>query len=361
MVALYLITRVFWGTIVIPELTAGQAGRDAWLSILGATIAALPLGFLVAKLAARHPGKTMVEYAAEVLGRPAAVVIGLFLTVYFGFLAASAARALGEAYSSVFMKLTPLAIFVLTTVAVAAVAARQGLEVLARASENVLILGIVFILLILVLPVKEMQLWHMLPVLEHGLAPVLKAGLTSLAFDAEVVSFGMVLPYLNRMSAAPRFILLAQLVGGLLVFLPCVTVVAIFGTQASNLLLPFLDQASMINIADFIQRIEIVPLTLWSLMAWLKVGFYLWLASLSLAQALRLSSYRPLVLPMAFAVGAVAVVLFTDVFDFLSFLAPGAFGVWGSTTMIGLVLLLMLASLIRGAGRQPAQRAGPGR
>lgn len=356
--ALLLVTRVFWGTIVDPVLTSAGTGRDTWLADILATVVAVPFALLVIKLGTMHPDKTLVEYGLELLGRPLGTVFGLFLAVYFLVLSAGGARALAEAYVIDFMFHTPLVVFVALTVWLASIAARNGLEVVGRVAESVMPLVILVILAILVLPAEKMEFARLLPIAEHGPGPILRGALTSFGFFSEVLSVGMVLPYLSRPGTAVRPVVWAVLLSSVLVTLPPVTIVTLFGPQADSFVSPFLDQARLVRIAYFIERLEVLPLAVWTLMAWLKIGFYQWLAIVTLVQVFRRPDYRPLAYPAGVLTSVLAVLLFRNFYDVVRFMSPGVFGLYGSLTAVGVVGLLLALTLAR---RVLAGMGGSGR
>jgi spore germination protein KB len=143
------------------------------------------------------------------------------------------------------------------------------------------------------------------------------------------------------------------MLSGSLFVLVTVTVTAILGPNADDLVLPVFSQARLISIGRFLERVETLPLAAWTLMVWLKVGFYLWVTATGLAQALGLADYRPLVYPLGLLAACLAVVGFENIFEVQDFYRPEVWGKYGTMLAVGLVLLLLAAARrIRGVKKR---------
>lgn len=352
--ALVIVMRVTASTIVVP-ITTG-VGRDAWIASLFATVATIPLGWLLVNLALMHPGKTIVQCSQDLLGRLFGTLISLLYICFFGFIAASVARELGESYALSVMPKTPLLVFIISGVLLASVSARNGIEVIGRMSETVLFLSSFFVVLTLALPYARMDFRHLLPVLENGIRPAVKASLVPFALFGEVISVGMVMPYLDRPGRAAKYLIYAIVLSGAFVVAEAITIIATLGPTADMYAIPFFKQARLISIGDFLERLEVLPLAAWTFMVWLKTAFLLWVVVLGLSQTFGLSDYRPLVYPVGFVVASLAPLLYENVFELQELLTPKAWGFLASAVEVGIVVLLFALSLLRMGFKTQRQR-----
>ena len=70
--------------LIIPAIAASEAGQDAWISILLSLLAGLALIPLYAKLNAKFPGQTIVQYSDHILGKIAGKTVSvIFLSTAF--------------------------------------------------------------------------------------------------------------------------------------------------------------------------------------------------------------------------------------------------------------------------------------
>ncbi|MBC7347096.1 MAG: endospore germination permease [Clostridia bacterium] len=348
LMAVLALARLQAAFVILPVLTSTRAGRDAWLAAVISTPVGLAFALFVIRVAGRYPEGTVVQFARACLGRWLGAAWGLAYAGFFFGLAAVTARVVAESYVLGVMPETPLIVFIVVVVWLGSLAARGGVEVIGRMSESSLFLVLPLLLAAIFLPIARARWENLLPVLEHGPAPVLAASLTSFALYAEVAAAGMLLTHLATPQEAARYTTRAILLSGSLFVLVTVTVTAILGPNADDLVLPVFSQARLISMGRFLERLETLPLAAWTLMVWLKVGFYLWVTATGLAQTFGLADYRPLVYPLGFLAACLAVVGFENIFEVQEFYRPEAWGKYGTILAVGLILLLAGAGRARG-------------
>ena len=168
------------------------------------------------------------------------------------------------------MPQTPLIVFIVT-VLLAAVAARQGIEAIARMAEGSFLLIIVSILLIPALSFNLFRLDNLAPVLETGVTPVLAGSLISFTLF-EIIFSSMAIPFLKNRNRRPGGLSYAVLTSGIIVALIAVSITAVFGVTANDIFIPFLSLSRTVRIANFIEQIEFLALAVWTLMAFIKIS-----------------------------------------------------------------------------------------
>jgi spore germination protein KB len=129
-------------------------------------------------------------------------------------------------------------------------------------------------------------------------------------------------------------------------------VLLVFGpTLTSSYLFPVLSGVKMINIANFIERLEIFPLIVWITSGTVKATLFFWAAALGSAQLFGLKDYRPLILPLAVIVTALGYLLHPSIIDLINFLTQ-AFPFYALTFEFIIPLLLLMVVLIKGSGKK---------
>ncbi len=331
--------------------TAYLAGQDGWISILLATLVALLASWLAVSLGLRFPDKTLFQFSEIILGRwPGKVVALLFILWYVYF--ADALRQYGSFLVDAFMPDTPLIVFELVFMAIAAYAVRNGLEVFNRINEIILplILGSLIVLYILAGP--QMDLKRLLPVfIERGAVPVIKGAVMPAAWMGEIVTMAMLIPYLNKAKEAHKVAVTATLINGFFILVSFVAGIAVFGPKISaGWFFPGLNVAMMIHLANFIERFEAVIMAVWVAGALVKISLFYWVVVLGSAQLLELKDYRPLVLPVGVIFLALSIMLHDSVMDLFVFVST-YWSVLALTVFeLGLPLLLLVVAVIRGQG-----------
>ena len=349
---LLLVPRIAPAICFTPTLTATRAPQ-CWRSNVPATIFGLGLALLYLALARRFPRQSLIEYCPRVLGRWPGKVVGLGYIWFFLHVAAMDSRVFAEIFSSAVLTETPLMAILLLAVVVIAAAVRSGVEVLGRLGELLMPVVVVTLMLLLLLIVPDLKPTNLLPLSEGSLRSVLLAALTPTTLMGETVALTMLYPLLRDQKHAGRAALGAAAGSGLLALFSSAAVVALFGDERSHLLtFPFLELVRNIQVAEIIQRLESLVITVWVVIWFLKTGLFLLLAAMGLAQWLDLSDHRGLVSPLAAWVAIIAISQSTTQLQFVSFFRPDVYFPYAGIFTIALPALLLVLS-----GRAAARSA----
>lgn len=351
--AIYLMITTIIATVIlfVPGITVSHARQDAWISIILATGCGLLIARLVTTLGLRFPDRTIFEYAGEILGRWPGKLAGLLYIWWFLHMDALVIAEYGSFLASVFLPETPVIVFSLVVVGMAAYAVRNGLEVVARTNEIflILILGSIFILMLLA--TKDMNFQRLLPVFDTEATDIVKGAATPLAWFGEIAALTVIIPCINKPRKVHLAAAVAVLASGMLLLLIIVGMLAIFGPNLlAAFLFPTLNGARIISISNFLQRLEAVIMVIWVTGGFVKICVFYWAAALGSAQVLGLNDYRPLVLPVGTVLMAMSVLLNPSILKLLDFLGR----VWPPYSLsifeAGIPLLLLIISLVRRKG-----------
>lgn len=336
--------------LTVPAFVIKFARQDAWLSIMTSILVGLLIAMLVVSLSLRFPGKTLFEYAEEILGKAPGKLIGLLYIWWFLHTNALIIDEFASFLCTAMMPNTPTIVFFIAVVAVAAYAVRNGLEVLSRYNQLFLpiVLGLLFI--VLILTTKDMKAARLLPVFDTGLVPVLKGATVPASWLGEVVVLAMIIPFLNKPNEAYRVAALATLFTGLVLTACTLAVVAIFGPVTSgHFVFPVYNAVRVVSIANFLERLESVIVAVWVFGGFAKVGVFYYAAVLGSAQWLGLKSYQPLVAPVGVILVALALLCrnIAYLLDFTSRVwPPYSLSVYEA----GIPLVMLIVALIRKKG-----------
>lgn len=338
--------------LFVASVTAHLAKQDGWISILPATLVALLIAWLAVNLGLRFPDKTLFQFAEEILGRWPGKVIAFLYIWWYIYMNAEILRQYGSFMVAAFMPETPISVFMILIMAIAAYAVRNGLEVFTRVNQIILPLILVSVTVLMILAAPEMDLKRLLPVyVENGVVPVIKAAVMPAAWMGEIITMAIVIPYLNKAKEAYKIAVTATSITGLFILISLVTDIAIFGPVTSaGWLFPALNAARMINLANFLERLDPVIMAIWVAGALVKISVFYWAAVLGSAQSLGLKDYKPLVLPVGVIIFALAIMAHDSLLDLFTFL--GMF--WGPYALTifqaGIPLLLLVVAVLRRQG-----------
>jgi spore germination protein KB len=120
---------------VLIQSVVQSGGRDAWLIPLWGGLCGVVFAFLWIWLYRLHPGKDLVQISLAVLGRPLGTVAAVLYFFHFVMIAGFVLRNLSDFLTGTIMPQTPGPVFHIMFLIVAAYAALQGVETIARLSQ----------------------------------------------------------------------------------------------------------------------------------------------------------------------------------------------------------------------------------
>ncbi|WP_338823236.1 Spore germination protein YndE [Moorella humiferrea] len=310
-------------TLIVP---VGPARQDAWIAYLLAGTLGLGAAYFYTALARRFPRETPIQYAPRVLGWWLGNLCNLIFLWYALHLAALVLRNVIELYKLVILPHTPALLIAGIFAGLAAYAISIGVEIPARLSELLIpfALAAILILTFLAFSVPGLVHWEaLLPVMERGLLPVLRGAYPAFVFPfGETVFFLLIMPFLiePRKSFVP--FTLAVSTSTLLTTLVLVRNLIILGvSESAQINFPSLTAIEMINIGEFLQRMEPVIIFVWSFTILIKLIVVYYAFTLGMAQLFGLKDYRPLVLPAGLLLTFLSLSLYENFTQMLIFAA----------------------------------------
>lgn len=323
--AVYLMVILVVSTAIVflPAITAQAAGRDAWLSPLLTTAPGIYLALVISGLGKRFPGQTIIQYTHSLLGAWPGKVIGLGYLVFFLHTGGIIIREFSDLMTALVLPQTPAWVLNGTMVLLCAWAVRQGLEVTARVVEVTFLPIFVFFSLTVLLVAKDMDLNNLLPVLENGLLPVIRASLPPVGWRGEIILLAMFLPFLARPERAARCGVLAVVFIGVILIMDAIANTAVLGTAVASLNFPTFFMFRRVSIANFLERIDALLVAIWVMSVFGKISLFYYATALGTAQLLNLKDYRPLVFPFGILLTALSLVVVKNSRQMVEYLVAG--------------------------------------
>lgn len=350
--AIFLNVTMIYATaiLVIPAMVAGHAKLDGWISSILAALLGLPIAWLTVKLSSLFPGKTLIEYLEDILGRWLGKILGFLYLFWFFHICAMMIREYGDFLTAAFMQETPLIVFNIVVTVLAAYTIKQGLEVLVRVNLIFLPLILFSIIVIFLLAIPQIDLNRLLPILESKPADILKGSMAPLAWFGEISTFAMLIPYLNRPGDAWKIASRSILIVGVFVTFTVVGSLATFGYITASLAYPVLNEIRVINIANIIERLEPIIMAIWVTGGFVKITAFYYVIVLGSAQWLKLRSLRPLIIPIGVVLVSLSIAVAKNPLELSHFLG----NVWPFYGLFffeaGLLMFLLLIALARKRG-----------
>nr|WP_255570397.1 GerAB/ArcD/ProY family transporter [Cohnella sp. CFH 77786] len=237
------------------------AKQDAWVVVLLAMLVGFLLLWVYTDIARRMPGAGWEEILDSVLGKWLAAPLIFFYACYFFYDACLNFFEFGEIIHLHLLSNTPTlvinSVFAVTVMYMLAL----GLAVLARTSELLMPIFLVFLLFTLFFAVisRHFEVSQLLPVLSDGMAPVLKEVPTTVTFPfGETAVFLFYWKYAERnqiRSTAFRSVGFA----GLLITAMQIVIITVLGPGlAANATLPLMEVVLSINIGEILTNLDVL-------------------------------------------------------------------------------------------------------
>lgn len=302
MALIMYVTIVGTSILYIPFITAQQANRDLWLSPIWAFLSGFLIVFIMIKLYKLYPKKTLIQYSELILGRTLGKIIGFLYLFFLLHDTAIAFREYSEFVESAFLYKTPMVVVIGSMVLTCAFAVRGGIEVVGRCALVFLPIVLFFYVMIYLLLIPDLNVKNMFPIMEYGMIPSVKGSLAPHAWLSQFSLISFLVPFLTNETKGMKW-------GIASVFASVTTMVFInlgnlfiFGETITSIPFPVFQAARYISVGSFFEHVESIVLAVWILGAFVQLSAFFYMLVLGTSQWLKLSSYKPIVLPMGYLI-----------------------------------------------------------
>ncbi|WP_307340533.1 GerAB/ArcD/ProY family transporter [Caldalkalibacillus uzonensis] len=334
--------------LLVPAITAADAGRDGWLSPVWGSLVGFLTVYIAYKLNQYYPQETIIQYSVSILGLLPGKVVGLIYLLFYLHSNGIILREYAEFVDGVFLPRTPLTVVLGSMVLVCALAVRGGLEVMARTALVFVPIVIFLLILLIILLIGDMDPSRLLPVLENGIGPTIFGAKAPQAWFSEFLLVTFMLPFVTDRENGLKWGMFTVLAVMLTLVLTNMFILMVFGEITENLIYPVVDAARYISIADFFENLQSVVMAIWIAGLYVKITVFYYALALGTAQWLNLSNYKPTVFPLGLLMVVFALWSdhnLTELKDFLATIYP--FYNTSVQTLLPLIILLLVVTFKR--------------
>ncbi|WP_232101533.1 GerAB/ArcD/ProY family transporter [Paenibacillus sp. URB8-2] len=282
------------GNAILISIGTG-AKQDAWLAVLlGMLIGVAVFGWIYGPLYHMFPTEPITSLIRKAVGTRIGWLIGFAYMTYFAYISSRNLRDFGELLISSTYDETPLLpIQVLMMLSLAYLISR-GVEVFARTTQIFCFILLLFILAsyILIILSGLLDVNRLLPVLGNGFMPVIHTAfpLTYTFPFGEMIAFLMLLPYVKTVPKTIRTASYGIALSGLLISLTISMNIAILGSDiVSRATFPTYTAISKVNIAEILQRLDVLVLLSLIISSYFKIGTFYFAAVLAASDLFKIT------------------------------------------------------------------------
>ena len=287
------------GHLILLTVIIYQSRQDGWLAAIVGTCLGL-IGILaLVKLVQRFPGLTLIEILFNHFSW-VGKILGVIYLIYFYIMLTLGVRLFVEAYKRI-MPETPSWAFEAVILLLTVYIVYKGLETLGRLNQIMLVVLVLFAIAVAFLAMRQNKDYsNLLPIMGNGVKPVAVGALSVTGWFSEFVIMGMVLPYVKRPKKLMKTGLWVAIITLVFFLGPITGPIALFGpTDAAKMAFPTFSEVRYISAGDVINRFDAIAIMFWTVGLMVYISLFLYGLSLGSAQALKLKTYHPLVIPLA--------------------------------------------------------------
>ena len=254
------------------------AKQDAWIVIILSTLVGLFLVFVYTQIPRYYPNQNFRDILVDVLGKKIAFPLLFLYGLNFLSGASHNFYEFGAVIKLTALPKTPLLIILYLYIIVIVYILSLGFEVLARTSEILVPIFLIFLITtyILTLFSGQFDLSALQPVLGNGITPILSELYKVIGFPfGEMVVFLLFWHYLKEPEKIRKTAFLAVGTSAILLTLSLIVMISILGAElAANSQIPLLETILVINIGDIITNLDIIAVLLMFIGGFFKTALH---------------------------------------------------------------------------------------
>lgn len=258
-----------------------SAKQDSWLAMLAAAAAGFFLLLLFLAIQRKAPDQDLMGLLKLSFGKWIGTCVGVTFAIYFAYESMRNVRDFGEISNLTLLNTTPKYVTMFIILLLASYAIIMGVDTLFRVTEALLPIVIISygFLIFLISIAGLIHLDNILPVLENGIAPVLKTAfpdIVSFPFGQTIVFF-MIWHMFPDQQKLKRLSLISYTTVALFLVAMNMLNISILGTTlVANSTLPFLQTVQLIEVGDILERLDVMVTLLLFLGLFVKMTTFYW-------------------------------------------------------------------------------------
>lgn len=317
---MFVLIFLFEAGSIFLVIISPEARQDVWIAVLIGLMGVLLLFLVFYRLYEFYPDMLPTTFLRILLGKYLGWAVAFSYVLYSIFMSSLVLRAFGEIMVTFSYPETPLFVINLLLMIVMIYAVRQGIEVIGRTGEFLFIISILLtVLLTLLLFLSgNVELKNLTPVLEKGIAPVIKVALTETLYVpfGELVVFALLLPYVKKTKKMKLIIFSALFFSGMALAITKTMDIAVLGPDLTEgSLLPTLDVIQSIDFLEYLQRLDVFFIILIVIGAFIKCLIFFFVAVSGSADLFNIQQPYKLAIPIGVCILIISLFMVNNVVE----------------------------------------------
>lgn len=256
-----------------------DAGRDAWIAVLIATLIGMVLIRIYVFMLAGGNGENLFGIFEQLFGRFIAIILSLAYICYFLYISARVLRDFLELLITVILPNTPVEVISFVFMLTAAYIVYLGLEVLVRIGEVYApyVVGSLILITIFLIGMGDVDINRGKPILAEGFTPVIDAIFPQLiGFPfGEAIVLTLLITITSNNKHVTKVTYGAVALSGIILAYHMWLVNAVLGADVTaRVTFPLLSAARHISLFEFIERLDALVVFIMMIGIFFKVSIF---------------------------------------------------------------------------------------
>lgn len=268
---------------------APKTKQDVWIALLLYSLVGIFLQIIYITLYEKYPQDTLITYLPKIYGKFIGTILSTAYIAYFIYATTRVFRDFVELISAFSIPNTPKILFAVIFTINIIYGTYKGIENLASLSQLFIIslLSSKALSLLLILATGNIFKLHNLePILSNGFFYVIKNSWQLIFFPyGETLAFTMFYPYVIENEKIKKAAVASIILEAILLCFNNILFICTLGVKFATLTnFPLLETYRLIQIGDFLSRLDIIFLIVFMLEGLFKISLFLYAASLGASQ-----------------------------------------------------------------------------
>lgn len=335
--------------ISLPQIIVHTGRQNAWL----VPIVSFPFFLLIIYLIFGKKGKAERFEHLFAIGKKGSLLEKGIIILFF-FLALLVfvrdLRALVDFVASVLLPNTPINMLMVLSTLVIIYISMAGIEVIARINAIHFFIFIIVSLFLPFLLLNELDAGNLQPLPGlHSFKALTKSVFISFSWIGELFFFILIIANVNPLKAARKAVITGTALGVFLFLILLILNISVLGTKiVREAAYPTYILVQQINLTDFLDRLDLVIVSVWIPVFFCKVAFLMYVINFCFSYFYKSNTNKFLV-PIAFTLGYLSILLFKNSMEHIhfSFYAWNSLGIFLEGSIVILFLFLKRTVLKR--------------
>lgn len=315
---IYITINVLLGPAMIILTGLPFAKRDTFICEIIGFILGIILAFMMSYVVDSFPNMEYTEILDRMFKPMGGRIIASIYLIFAVLLLLMMENNVAGLVTNMVMTKTPPLVIIITITFISAYILSKGIE---KFSFNVEIftpalLGMLSFIYI-VLWIKMGDLSNMQPIFTENIATISKGTIDIFSFpyvDACILIF--IYSLSNKNFRKYKVVYVSYLVAAPFLLLRSVVVIAVLGlSEASRFSYPLFEATRLIQIGDYIERLELILLIVWVISSYIKITTYYYVIIKCIEYIFKLSDYRKLSVALAIFVTPISLNVISSIED----------------------------------------------